>query len=112
VRRRRNLGTVVTALRELGADPFERKVFVTPAETERRLRAAGFFDVECWLHDEPTTFDDLESLETFLRTVALGEHVAAMTDEEAREFAHEVAVRLPETALDYVRLNIQARRSP
>ncbi len=79
-----NLSTVVAALRDLGADPFSRKVFATPEETEERLRAAGFVDVECWLHAEPTPFDDLEALETFLRTVALGDHVATMTDAEAR----------------------------
>ena len=107
-----NLSTVVAALRELGADPFSRKVFATPAETERRLHAAGFVDVECWLHEEPTPFDDLDALETFLRTVALGDHVSAMAEDEARAFAHEVAVRLPEAALDYVRLNIRSRRAP
>jgi trans-aconitate 2-methyltransferase len=107
-----NLGTVVAALRDLGADPFSRKVFATREETEARLHASGFVDVECWLHREPTPFDDLDALETFLRTVALGDHVSTMTEAEARAFAHEVAVRLPETALDYVRLNIQARRAP
>jgi trans-aconitate 2-methyltransferase len=106
-----NLATVVAALRELGADPFSRKVFATPEETEERLRASGFVDIRCWLHAEPTPFDDLEALETFLRTVALGDHVATMSEPEARAFAHEVAVRLPETALDYVRLNISARHT-
>ena len=105
-----NLATVVAALRDLGADPFSRKVFATPEETEERLHAAGFVDVECWLHDEPTPFDDLGALETFLRTVALGDHVAAMGLPKARAFAHEVAKRLPSTALDYVRLDITARR--
>ena len=107
-----NLATVVAALRKLDADPFDRKVFATPEETEERLRAAGFVGVECWLHAEPTPFDDLGALETFLRTVALGDHVAAMSEDEARAFAHEVAVRLPETELDYVRLNIRARLAP
>jgi trans-aconitate 2-methyltransferase len=105
-----NLGTVVAALRDLGADPFSRKVFATPEETEWRLLAFGFGDVRCWLHDEPTPFDDLDALETFLRTVALGDHVASMSEREARAFVHEVAVRLPGPALDYVRLDITARR--
>jgi trans-aconitate 2-methyltransferase len=106
-----NLGTVAAALRDLGADPFARKVFSTPEETATRLHGAGFVDVECWLHREPTPFEDLEGLETFLRTVVLGDHVATMTEGEAGAFAHEVAVRLPETALDYVRLDIRARRA-
>jgi trans-aconitate 2-methyltransferase len=107
-----NLSTVDTALRDLGAAPSSRKVFATPGETEERLDAAGFVDIECWLNDEPTPFESLDALETFLRTVTLGDHVAAMTEDEARAFVHDVALRLPETALDYVRLNIQARRAP
>ncbi|HJS26253.1 MAG TPA: methyltransferase domain-containing protein [Actinomycetota bacterium] len=106
-----NLATVMAALRELGADPFSRKVFTTPEQTEERLHAAGFVDARCWLHNEPTPFDDPEALEAFLRTVALGDHVAAMSEPEARAFAYEVAVRLPSTSLDYVRLNIRARRA-
>ena len=106
-----NLATVVAALRDLGPDPFSRKVFATPGETEERLRAAGFGEIECWLHDEPTPFDGLDALETFLRTVALGDHVASMSATEARGFVHEVALRLPAASLDYVRLNILARRA-
>ena len=72
---------------------------------------AGFADVECWLHAEPTPFETLEALETFLRTVALGDHVATMEDDEAEAFVHAVAERLPRLELDYVRLNIDARRA-
>ena len=106
-----NLQTVVRALEELGADPFTEKVFATPERTTQRLHAAGFADVECWLHAEPTSFETLEALETFLRTVALGAHVRSMTDDEARAFSHAVAERLPRLELDYVRLNIRARRA-
>ncbi len=105
-----NLATVVRALEELGADPFTGKVFATPERTSERLLAAGFVDVECWLHREPTAFETVEALETFLRTVALGDHVADMTEDGARDFAHAVAARLPRLELDYVRLDIAARR--
>ena len=84
-------------------------MFATPERTAERLRAAGFVEIECWLHAEPTPFETLEALETFLRTVALGDHVKTMTDEEAAAFAHAVAARLPRLELDYVRLNIDAR---
>ena len=105
-----NLATVVRALDELGADPFTGKVFATAERTDERLRATGFVDVECWLHTEPTPFETLEGLETFLRTVVLRDHIRSMTDAEARTFAHAVATRLPRLELDYVRLNIDARR--
>jgi trans-aconitate 2-methyltransferase len=104
-----NLASVVRVLVELGADPFTGKVFATPERTAERLRASGFVDVECWLHTEPTSFETLEALETFLRTVVLGDHVKTMTEEEAAGFTHAVAVRLPRHELDYVRLNIVAR---
>jgi trans-aconitate 2-methyltransferase len=105
-----NLASVVRALEELGADPFTGKVFATRERTDERLRATGFIDVECWLHSEPTPFESLEALETFLRTVVLRDHIRSMTDGEADEFAHAVATRLPRLELDYVRLNIDARR--
>jgi trans-aconitate 2-methyltransferase len=104
-----NLATVVRALEELGAAPFTGKVFATRERTENRLRAAGFAQAECWLHAEPTPFETLEGLETFMRTVVLRDHVGSMTDGDADEFAHAVATRLPRLELDYVRLNIDAR---
>src|SRR5262245_1414756 len=106
-----NLTSVVLALEDLGADTFSGKVFATPQETEARLRKAGFVDVDCWLRLEPTPFESLDALETFLCTVVLGDHVHIMSDEEAAAFTHEVASRLPELELDYVRLNIDATRA-
>jgi hypothetical protein len=41
----------------------------------------------------------------------LGDHVKAMTGEEAAAFSHEVASRLPRLELDYVRLNMDAVRA-
>jgi hypothetical protein len=102
---------VVRALEEIGAAPFTGKVFATPERTEERLWAAGFAQAECWLHAEPTPFETLEALETFLCTVVLRDHVRSMTDAETDAFAHAVATRLPRLELDYVRLNIDARRN-
>jgi trans-aconitate 2-methyltransferase len=105
-----NLTSVVKVLRDLEADTFTGKVFATPEETEQRLRNAGFNDIDCWLHTEPTAFGSLDELETFLRTVVLGDHVHTMSDEEGAAFTHAVASRLPGLELDYVRLNIGATR--
>jgi trans-aconitate 2-methyltransferase len=106
-----NLSSVVRVLVDLGADTFTGKVFATPEETEARLRRAGFDEIECWLHPEPTTFESLDALETFLRTVVLGDHVHGMSVEEATALTHDVASRLPGLELDYVRLNIGATRA-
>jgi trans-aconitate 2-methyltransferase len=85
--------------------------YATPLATVRRLDAAGFVDVECWLTDEPTRFEPGEPFETFLRTVILGAHLERLPQEEREPFVHLVAQRLPEPLIDYVRLNIVARRS-
>ncbi len=106
-----NVASVVAALAELGGASFDRKTYATPEETDARLERAGFVGVECWLHAEPTPFEDLESLETYLRTIILGDHVQSMTPEAAKAFVHDVAARMPRLEIDYVRLNIRARRA-
>jgi trans-aconitate 2-methyltransferase len=85
--------------------------YATPLDTARRLDAAGFVDVECWLHDEPTRFEPGEPFETFLRTVILGAHLERLPVAEHDRFVRTVAERLPEPVIDYVRLNIVARRA-
>jgi trans-aconitate 2-methyltransferase len=84
--------------------------FVTPLETVARLDAAGFGTVEVWLTDEPTRLEPGEPLETYLETVCLREHVARLPPDERSAFVREVARRMPEPILDYVRLNILATR--
>lgn len=105
-----NISSVETALRDLGEDFQGRKQFATPEATRTRLEAAGFNDVETWLRDEPTELAP-EDLEAYLATICLGDHVESMTDHERQRFVHEVAIRLPGPRIDYVRLNIRARRA-
>lgn len=106
-----NIASVGEALRTMGHDPFGRKVYATPEETAERLTRAGFVDVECWLQPEPTPFGSVQELATYLRTVALGDHVETLSTAEADAFALEVAGRMPALEMDYVRLNIRARRA-
>jgi trans-aconitate 2-methyltransferase len=84
--------------------------FATPLETAARLVAAGFGSVEVWLTDEPTRLEPGEPLETYLETVCLREHVARLPPGARSAFVREVARRMPEPILDYVRLNILATR--
>jgi trans-aconitate 2-methyltransferase len=85
--------------------------YETPMATVERLEASGFVNVECWLTDEPTRFEAGEPFETFLRTVILGGHVDRLPPEERDDFVRTVADQLPEPLVDYVRLNIVARRA-
>jgi trans-aconitate 2-methyltransferase len=106
-----NIATVQRALAAVGDGWLGPVHFETVLDTTQRLDAAGFVDVECWLQDEPTRFEPGEPLETYLRTVVLGAHLERLPEEAHDAFVHEVAERLPEPLIDYVRLNITARRS-
>ena len=105
-----NIASIEAALRALGEDFAGRKHFAAPETTRARLGAAGFTDVSCWLHDEPTPLAE-DDLEPYLETICLGDHVHGMGPEASRAFVHEVAVRMPAPVIDYVRLNIRARRA-
>ncbi len=85
--------------------------YETPMATVARLDSAGFVDVECWLTYEPTRFEPGKPFETFLRTVILGPNLERLAPEERDGFVHDVASRMPEPLVDYVRLNIVARRA-
>jgi trans-aconitate 2-methyltransferase len=83
--------------------------FESPEDTEPRLRAAGFDEIHCWLQSASTEPD--EPLE-FARTVCLREYLEALPDDLREPFAAEVVRRAGDpVVLDYVRLNIDARRS-
>ncbi|HXR28030.1 MAG TPA: methyltransferase domain-containing protein [Solirubrobacteraceae bacterium] len=83
-------------------------VFAGPDETQRRLRAAGFTEIRCWLEERPTHPEDVPA---FVTTSILAAHLQRLPQQRREEFATAVMarVRLP---LDYVRLNISAVGGP
>jgi trans-aconitate 2-methyltransferase len=85
--------------------------YETPEATSARLSAAGFIDIETWLQPEPTRFEPGRPFESFLRTVILGGHVARLPEADRDEFVHDVASRMTEPVIDYVRLNMTATRA-
>jgi trans-aconitate 2-methyltransferase len=97
--------------RATGIDLTATKVYPTAEATTGRLQRAGFTDVVCWLHDEPVELPG-DELETYLRTVILRGEVARRTPAEAADFVHAVATELGAPVVDYVRLDIAARRGP
>jgi trans-aconitate 2-methyltransferase len=106
-----NVARVMAVLATIGDGWLGPRRFETPLATTRRLHAAGYIDIECWLSDEPTWFEPGEPFETFLRTVILGAHVERLPPDERDGFVRAVADALGEPVIDYVRLNITARRS-
>lgn len=106
-----NIASIEMALRAMGEGFAGRKHYAGPDETRARLEAAGFVDVETWLHDALATIPR-DDLEPYLETICLGDHVEDMDEDERERFVHEVASRMREPVIDYVRLNIMARRGP
>jgi len=97
------------AERAAGIDLLATKVYATPEETWTRMEAEGFVDIEAWLTEAPVELPP-EELEPYLQTVILSGEVARRTPEDADEMVHAVALELGEPAIDYVRLNILARK--
>ena len=91
------------------------KYYADAQTTAGRLEAAGFEEIETWLHDEVAAFDSIDELARFLATVVLGGHMERLPEEERGAFAAAVAAKITAVdgrpALDYVRLNIMARKS-
>jgi trans-aconitate 2-methyltransferase len=105
-----NIASIQRVLATIGDGWLGPVHFETPEATTDRLGAAGFVDVRCWLTEEPTRFEPGEPFETYLRTVVLGGHLERLAPDERDPFVHEVASRLGEATIDYVRLNIDAVR--
>jgi len=89
--------------------------FADAATTAERLKRAGFVDVETSLLDAPTPFEDEREYRAFIGQVVLATYLDRIPDEADR---NEVLDRLVEAArhdepkltIDYVRLNLSARR--
>jgi trans-aconitate 2-methyltransferase len=83
--------------------------FAQPEETEERLRKAGFQDVRCWLEDKPVQPTDPFD---FTTTVTMGPHLTRLPEETRTKFAETVLELSGDPlVLNYVRLNIDARRA-
>jgi trans-aconitate 2-methyltransferase len=105
-----NIASVKAIVASIGDGWLGPAHYETVEATTARLAAAGFVDVQAWLQPEPTRFEPGEPLETFLRTVILGPQVDRLPESERAAYVHEVASRMPEPVVDYVRLNVDARR--
>ena len=83
--------------------------YATAEETAARLNDAGFTDVFCWLEDRPT---ELAEPRPFVKTVCLVRHLDPLPAELHEPFVDRVMERAGEPlVLDYVRLNMTARRA-
>lgn len=88
--------------------------YLDPEETSRQLREAGFADSKVWTQSMLVQFPTPDDFAEFITTVNLAEHVKFLPEELKVLFIAEVTRQSeksdPPLALDYIRLNIDARR--
>jgi trans-aconitate 2-methyltransferase len=106
-----NIASIQHVLATIGDGWLGPVHFETAADTTRRLVAAGYLDIDCWLTEEPTRFEAGEPFETYLRTVVLGAHLERLPVAAHDTFVRSVAAGLDGPVIDYVRLNIVATRA-
>ncbi|MGH2476870.1 MAG: class I SAM-dependent methyltransferase [Candidatus Limnocylindrales bacterium] len=106
-----NIATILRALATVGDGWLGPAHFETVLATTRRLDAAGYVDIECWLTDEPTRFEPGAPFATYLRTVVLGPQLERLRPDDRAAFVRAIADHIGEPLIDYVRLNIVARRA-
>lgn len=83
--------------------------YATDTETAERLRRAGFVDVHTWLEPKSVTPEDPRA---FIQTVCLVRHLDPLPEDLRGAFVDRVLERSGEPfVLDYVRLNMTARRA-
>jgi trans-aconitate 2-methyltransferase len=105
-----NISRLLAVAQSVGLERTSAWEYASADATRERLEAAGFEDVRVWTHEEPTWFDDQEQLTEFLETVCFGEAVALMDEEDRKRLLRDVVDAMPEPVIDYVRLNMVARR--
>lgn len=116
-----NISAVLAAAAQVAAEePFaaglvgiDRQTNYQNADaTKQRLIAAGFTDVRCWMAPNPVVPDDPVD---YLETIVLGGHAQRLGAELGRAFVETVVERLASgtgsVTIDYMRLNIDARRA-
>jgi trans-aconitate 2-methyltransferase len=106
-----NIAALIDIARKVDPTFTSPHTFETPEATRQRLERAGFAEIETWLSDEPTRFEPGEQFESFLEAVCFRPHLDTLPPHRRRPFIEAVAARMPEPVLDYVRLNIVARRA-
>jgi trans-aconitate 2-methyltransferase len=99
-----SLRAVLERAASVGVGVEGRNTYATASVTAELLEGAGFVDVWTWLETDPVRFESIDALAGYLADAALAPY------ERGAECAADVAAGLPEPVVEFVRLNILARR--
>lgn len=107
-----NVASVEAALVELGLPRIgEACNFATAEQTAERLAAAGFTDIDVVCVPDAARMQSDVQFEAFLTSVVLSAVLDSIPPAQRRQAVSDVAARLPEPQVDYVRLQASARRA-
>jgi trans-aconitate 2-methyltransferase len=107
-----NVANVEGVLVELGLPRIgEACNFATAEQTAERLAAAGFTDIDVVCVPDPARMESAVQFETFLTSVVLSAVLDSIPAAQRQQVVRQVAGRLPEPQVDFLRLQASARRA-
>ena len=107
-----NVAAIVAAIEDVLGETDDIWNFAGIDETHERLADAGFTDIDVTLRRDSGRLESVEQFESYLATVVLGAHMSRLPESERIDFVRAVRGSLSEPVVDYVRLEISARRAP
>jgi trans-aconitate 2-methyltransferase len=104
-----NAEALIAAVRAQGVETAHIFHLAGADETASRLRDHGFADVEAWLEPQSIAFETREAMRDYIITPYL-RPATGLPEAELERLADGAIDRLGRLAIDYVRLNVTARR--
>ena len=106
---RGNATALIEAARAEGHETAGVLNLADPEATSARLAASGFVEIHAWLEPHTITFTTRAEMVDYIVTPYL-RPATGLPEEELQQLGEAVADRLGRLAIDYVRLNVSARR--
>lgn len=106
---RGNAAGIIAAAREEGIETAHHFHMAGPEETLARLEATGFVDATAWLEPRTINFETREDMIDYIVTPYL-RPATGLPDDELVRVADAMVDRMGVLAIDYVRLNVTARK--
>jgi trans-aconitate 2-methyltransferase len=106
---RGNATELIEAARAEGHETAGVLNLADPETTSARLAGQGFVDVRAWLEPHTITFETRDDMVEYIVTPYL-RPATGLPEPELHDLASAIADRIGRLAIDYVRLNVTARR--
>jgi trans-aconitate 2-methyltransferase len=104
-----NAAGIIAAAHDQGVETAQHFHMAGPEETLARLEVHGFSDARAWLEPQTIAFGSREDMIDYIVTPYL-RPATGLPDEELHRLAGAMVDRLGVLAIDYVRLNVTARK--